>query len=573
MASADEKAGGPFASTSVYSTTSDHVYSEDHQAGEFPRGRVAPAPLPADEKSKKHPKHDHVDRPVDSQVMAGPQGTRLVEEGNPAYPQPHKQPSHWKGRVVIALILLAILGAALYWGVPAVQWALKTESTDDAFVSGHTTYVSPRVDGLLTEVMVERNDRVEPGTILARIDREPFLISLQQSEASLVQARANLDLSKAQVRAQLEGARASFFQRRNQQEQLQRQVRSLEAQVATLRASQSSQHLAELDHNRLKNLVARGSASQSELDQRNNTLDQANQRVTESWTMIQETRAALGLKPDYENPSKVPDNLLQTQSSIETAVSNISSSLAQIGVAFDASHMKPGEAFENIIHMDTSEGLNGAFNHIVEKAPAVKVAQAAVVMAERNLDNANLNLSWTEIRSEVAGYIQDRSGSPGNRVETGTTILSIRPDYVWVDANYKETQIHTIRIGQPVDMYVDAYPDKVFKGRVSGFNAGTGLSESLLPPENATGNYIKVTQRLPVRIEFIEPNPQDTPLFIGLSVVPYVMIKEAANGPDAGKRLHPDSGYRQHPDAGGGPAGKQIQNRVEADALRLGDKP
>ena len=126
MASADEKAGGPFASTSVYSTTSDHIYAEAHQPGEYPHGRVDPAPAPADEKSKKHPRHDHVDRPVDSQVMADPRGTRLAEEGNPAVREPAKKPSRWKGRLVVGLIVGTILGAALYWGVPAVQWAMAT---------------------------------------------------------------------------------------------------------------------------------------------------------------------------------------------------------------------------------------------------------------------------------------------------------------------------------------------------------------------------------------------------------------------------------------------------------------
>ena len=165
--------------------------------------------------------------------------------------------------------------------------------------------------------------------------------------------------------------------------------------------------------------------------------------------------------------------------------------------------------------------------------------------------------------------MQDRSAHPGNRVEPGDTLISVRPDYLWIDANFKETQIHHIKIGMPVDLYVDAYPGRVFKGRVSGFNAGTGLSESLLPPENATGNYIKVTQRLPVRIELVEPNPQDTPLFAGLSVVPYVKIKEAPGGPDGGGRLHPDNGYRQHPDAGGGPAGIQIKNKAEYEAREM----
>ena len=235
--------------------------------------------------------------------------------------------------------------------------------------------------------------------------------------------------------------------------------------------------------------------------------------------------------------------------------------------------MKPGEAFNNIIHMNTSQGLEEAFGHIVDEAPAVKVSQAGVIASQRSVENAKLNLSWTEIRSEVSGYIQDRSANPGIRVEPGTSMLSIRPDYVCFYSNYKETQIHTIKIGMPVDMYVDAYPGQIFKGKVSGFRAGTGLSESLLPPENATGNYIKVTQRLPVRIEVIGPVPAETPLFIGLSVVPYVQIKAEATGTDAGGRLHPSVDYRQHPDAGGGPAGRQLQNRIEADAKKVGERP
>ena len=571
MASVNDPTGDRFASTVEYSTSGDQISRADHEVTEFPRGRVAPPPA-EDEKGKKG-KPERVDRPMDSQVVADLQGTRMAEAGHPAVIKPERKPQHWVRRIVILTIVAAIIGAALYWGVPAIHWAMITTSTDDAFVSGHTTYVSTRVDGLVTEVMVEENDRVEAGTILVRLDREPFVIALQQSEASLVQARANLDLAKAQVRAQLATARGAFFSRRTQQEQLSRQIRSLEAQVASLRSRQSSQHLAELDQRRLNALTTRGSATQSELDQRNNTLDMANQAVTEAWTDIQETRAALGLSPDYEHPQEVPKDLLERQSSIENAVSSISSSLAQIGIPFNARDIKPGEAFEQIINMDTSEGLENAFGHVVDQAPAVQVAQAAVVKATSDLANSKLNLSWTEIRAEVAGYVQDRSASPGNRVEPGTSLLSIRPDYVWIEANYKETQIHHIKIGMPVDFYVDAYPGKMFKGRVSAFRAGTGLSKSLLPPENATGNYIKVTQRLPVRIELIEPNPVDTPLFIGLSVVPYVKHEEAAIGPDSGKRLHPENSYRQHPDAGGGPAGRQLQNRVEADAKKVGDAP
>jgi len=554
-----------FPGLTEFTTSTDPIFDRSPDLRSIPRGPVIPPDSsPGDDPEKGKKKADLVERPVDSEIDFDPRGTRFAEQGHPAFPKVVRKNRHWVRRILILAIVAAIVFAVIRWGIPEIQWMLSTTSTDDAFVSGHTTYVSPRLDGIVTEVMVERNDRVEPGTVLVRLDREPFEIALAQSEAALIEARSNLDLARAQVRSQLAAARGAFFQRKNLQEQLRRQIKSLETQVATLRANQSSQKLAAVDQKRIENLVKQGSATQSELDQRNNTLDVANQRVKEAWTAIDETRAALGLASNYDNPLEVPKDLTEQQSGIQNAVSSLSSSLAQIGIPFDAHDLKPDEAFEQIIHMDSSQGLDQAFGRIVEQAPAVRVASATVNRAERDLDNARLRLSWTEIRAEIAGYVQDRQANPGNRVEPGQSLVSIRPDYVWVDANFKETQLHQIEIGMPVDLYVDAYPKKVFKGRVSGFGAGTGLSESLLPPENATGNYIKVTQRLAVRIELVEPNPKETPLFIGLSVVPYVKRQEKATGPDAGKRLHPET-YRQHPDAGGGPAGKQLRNRIEVE--------
>ena len=109
---------------------------------------------------------------------------------------------------------------------------------------------------------------------------------------------------------------------------------------------------------------------------------------------------------------------------------------------------------------------------------------------------------------------------------------------IWVDANFKETQLGDLRIGQPVDLYVDMYGDRrVFKGRISGFTEGTGSTLALLPAENATGNFIKVVQRLPVRIDLENYDPDKSPLFVGTSVVPYVLFKEPPTGPDAGKSL------------------------------------
>ncbi len=245
-------------------------------------------------------------------------------------------------------------------------------------------------------------------------------------------------------------------------------------------------------------------------------------------------------------------------------MSDIASSLAQVGIPFDPKDAAQAKAFDDFLRPEGDRSAGEGLEKVIDAAPAVKVATASVTRAREQLDNALLQLRWTEIRSEVAGYVQDRQVNPGNRVEPGQTLLSIRPTYVWVAANYKETQIDDIRIGMPVDLHVDAYPHRTFHGRVAGFSPGTGLSQSLLPPENATGNYVKVTQRLPVRIELTEPNPDDTPLFAGLSVVPHVRIKERPTGPGAGDRLR-TYGRLRPADTGGGPAGSQPRNREQAE--------
>jgi membrane fusion protein, multidrug efflux system len=499
--------------------------------------------------------------PVDSQVLADPGGTRLMSEGHPAFPRPRKPERHFVRRIVIAVIVAAIIGSGLYWGLPRVRYELETVSTDDAFVESHITYASPRVEGLITEVMVDHDDRVEPGQLLAKLDREPFAVAVAQAEASLEEARANVVQARAQVKGQIAQARGNWYRRKSSQERLRQQIASLRAQVANLKENQSRRWLAEQDQRRIDNLVKRGSATQSELDQRNSGLKVAVEGEKAVWEAIQEIRAALGLAPNYKDPLDIPKDLEVEQSSVQTAVSDVGSALAQVGIPFNPNDAAQAKAFEDFLRPRGDKSAGEGLEMVVEQAPAVRVALAAAARAEKQLDDARLRLRWTEVRSEIAGYVQDRQANPGNHVEPGQTLLSIRPTYVWIAANYKETQIHDIRIGMPVDIYVDAYPHRVFRGRVEGFSPGTGLSESLLPPENATGNYVKVTQRLPVRIELTEPNPDDTPLFAGLSVVPHVKIKEPTTGPGAGGRLH-TYGRLRPPDVGGGPAGTQPRNRA-----------
>ena len=503
-----------------------------------------------------------VDRPVDSQVVMDPSGTRLSDQGHPANPKPKKKSRRRIKIVLISVAAISILAVVGRYSWPMIREALDTVSTDDAFVSSHLTNVSPRIEGLVTGVFVDQNDRVEPGTLLFKLDPEPYEIAVAQAEATVQVSRSRLADAHAQVKSQLAQARGNFFRRKNAQEQLRRQVAALQAEVATLRARESSLRLAEVDHQRLANLVGKGSASQSELDQRNNTLDVAREQVKEAWAAIQETRVSLGLLPNTQNPLDLPKDLEQKQSTVQSAVSEISSALAQVGIAFDSQDLEQGAAYEKLIGLDSSRGIEEAQAILVEKAPAVQVARASVTQSQRQLDDARRKLRYTEVRSEISGYVEDRSVHPGNRVEPGQSLLSVRPDYVWIDANFKETQLKDIRIGQPVELFVDAYPRHIFRGRVAGFRSGTGLASSLLPPENATGNYVKVVQRLPIRIELTQPNPKDTPLFAGLSVVPHVRIKDRPTGPNAGKRLRVD-GQNALPDLGAGPASVGRQARLD----------
>jgi membrane fusion protein (multidrug efflux system) len=209
-------------------------------------------------------------------------------------------------------------------------------------------------------------------------------------------------------------------------------------------------------------------------------------------------------------------------------------SAAQLGVvhSYDQSPKLMIQQFEG------QGDIDRIFAQLTTQAPAVKQAEAKLELAKRDLAQAELNLRYCDIFAKIDGVVTRRNVNPGDYVQVGESLMAIRSlKEIWVDANFKETQLRNLRIGQPVDLYVDMYGGRVFKGRLAGFTMGTGSTLALLPPENATGNFIKVVQRLPVRIELEGYDPDKSPLFIGTSVVPYVYIKKPPTGPDAGKVL------------------------------------
>jgi membrane fusion protein, multidrug efflux system len=236
----------------------------------------------------------------------------------------------------------------------------------------------------------------------------------------------------------------------------------------------------------------------------------------------------------------VPTDLDQTFSSVRQAQAELIQTSAELGIVHSAK-LSPKEMLEEFFKRDPQGDLDKIFASLVPGAPAVKQADAKLESAQRDLDQAELNLRYCKVIAEIDGVITRRNVNPGNNVVVGQGLMAIRSlTEIWIDANFKETQLSDLRIGQPVDVYADMYGDRrVFSGRITGFTFGTGSTLALLPPQNATGNFVKVVQRLPVRIEFQNYDPDKDPLFIGLSVIPYVYINRPATGPDAGKFLQP----------------------------------
>jgi membrane fusion protein (multidrug efflux system) len=213
---------------------------------------------------------------------------------------------------------------------------------------------------------------------------------------------------------------------------------------------------------------------------------------------------------------------------------------AQIGY-FDSFNLTPKEMVAHFYKRDPSGDIDKIYAKLLEDAPGIKQAQAKLIEAQRNLDQAKLNLRYCDVVSEIDGAVTRRDVNPGNNVIAGQSLMAVRSlTEIWIDANFKETQLGKLRIGQHVDLDVDMYGGRQrFEGRISGFTMGTGSTLALLPAENATGNFVKVVQRLPVRIEVTNYDPDKIPLFIGLSVTPTVLLNEAPSGPDAGKFLQP----------------------------------
>ncbi len=407
----------------------------------------------------------------------------------------------WKRKVVVGALAALVLAAIGIFGIPWIRLSLNTVSTDDAYVNGHVTFVAARVSGQVARVLVDDNNRVHKGDVLAELDKEPYQDAVAVRKAAVEAAKADLQAAEAAVRGLEAQARSLRWKLQYAMEDVRNRVALLRARVAALDKSKATLTLAQIDFDRAKQLLPKADISQQVYDRRQAAVSVAQAEVTQAGADVHQIRVSLGLpaQPKSGNLGEVPPDLDQTFSSVRDAQAALIRTAAQLGVSHSYKQLPEQmlEQFESRYHGDIDSTLAA----LTADAPAVKQAQARLETAKRALTRAELNLRYCDVVADIDGVVTRRNVNPGNYVQAGQSLMAIRSlRDIWVDANFKETQLRYLRIGQPVDLYVDMYGDQhVFKGRISGFSMGTGSTLALLPPENATGNFVKVVQRLPVQ--------------------------------------------------------------------------
>lgn len=450
-------------------------------------------------------------------------------------------PHHSTRRKWPWIVGIGALVVCVALGIPWLRETLTTVSTDDAYVNSHVTFVAARVSGQVLRVLVDDNNRVRKGELLVELDPQPFQVQVDIAQASVTAAEADLVAAMASVRGTEGFARSLRFGLQHAIEDVDDMVATLKLRVATLESKKASLQKAQSDYNRNKPLVASSTISQQDMDAYTEALLVAQAQVQEALQAVYQVRASLGLPPVPEagnDLAHVPPDLNQNFSSVKEAQAKLMQAAAELGVS-DSFNKTPQKLLEDFYKRDPQGNIDNIYAKLLKDAPAVKQAEAKLLQAKAHLEDAKLNLSYCRVVSEIDGVVTRRNVNPGNNVVAGQSLMAVRSlTEVWVDANFKETQLRNLRIGQPVTIDVDMYGHhQEFKGRVSGFTMGTGSTLALLPAQNATGNFVKVVQRLPVRIDLIDYDPEKAPLFVGLSVEPHVHFGEKPTGPDAGKFL------------------------------------
>ena len=427
-------------------------------------------------------------------------------------------------RVLLRIVIAIVAFSAGTFGVRYYLHTREWVSTDDAFIDGYIVQISPKVSGYVETLNVKDNEVVKKGTVLLQIDTRDYEVRLAQAQANLEAAiasqhaaKTNVELTSITSTAALdqvshgatganfavETAKAALETARLQESQKKAQVKvaqaATEEATANVAVAEAEVVRAKLDWERFKELRGTTAVTQQQVDNAEAAYHSAQAKLEASKKAVavaeaQTAAAGADERVAAETLRQSESRLAQAKAqAAEAAAARAGADIVKQKVAFSQSQLETASA-------------------------AIKQLEAAVAQVK-------LDLSYTTITAPEAGRVTRRTVERGAFVQPGQALLAIVPGEVWVVANYKETELTNMRPGQRAVIYVDTYPDKVFKGLVDSIQSGTGARFSLLPPENATGNYVKVVQRVPVKIIFEgEPWTKDL-LAPGMSVVPEVKVR------------------------------------------------
>ena len=400
----------------------------------------------------------------------------------PAAPVQETEITQPKGRrrgiIIVVLIVVVAVAVGFWWH------STFSEDTDDAQVNGHLIQVSSRIAGQVIKVDVDENEVVKAGDTIAELDPKDFDVAVENAQANLANAQANaaaanvnVPITSINTGSTLRSAGADVSGAHAGVEQAEQQLQAAVAQVAQQQANLTK---AEADLARYKPLVEKDVISKQQYDAAVAARDGAKAALNNAQASQRAASDGVRVARDKES---------QSQASLKSAET-------------------------------------GPQQVAVQSARA-KAAQAQVEVAQAQLDQAELNLSYTKIIAPVAGIITRKSVEVNQNVSIGQNLLTlVSLDDLWITANFKETQLRHMSAGEPVEIAVDA-TGKKYSGKVTQIGGATGSVLSLFPPENATGNYVKVVQRVPVRIDFTDIKNEDPnhELRPGLSVEPSVRVK------------------------------------------------
>jgi membrane fusion protein (multidrug efflux system) len=392
-------------------------------------------------------------------------------------------------RILIAVAVVAALGVGMWFYLSQGQ-----ESTDDAQVDAHVTPVAARVGGTVLRVPVADNQPVEAGAVLVEIDPREYQIALDRARAELANAEAeaavanaNVPITTTSTSSGVSTARSGVEQAQALSEEAQHNLDAAEARLASARAKISGEEATaardERDAARLKGLLAKDEVSQQQYDAAVAEAESSRADVAVARSQVREAEFAVQVARSRLGQSKVAQQVA--------------------GADLRTAQTAP-------------EQVTAIKARAQSSAARVKQAQSAVGRAE-------LDLEYATVKAPIKGIVSRKSAEPGQVIQPGQPLMTIIPlEQVWITANFKETQLADMRVGQPVSIEVDAYGGREFKGKVDSIAAATGSRFSLLPPENATGNFVKVVQRVPVKIVLDSGQDPDRLLRPGMSVTPTV---------------------------------------------------